>query len=161
MKKKRSKTSTLLFLAGLTALAVVLMFVLNFLEGFKEDSQENKNIEISGDIKEKVFAPNEDIILQGVSVPSKEMIVFWDNWVGLTESDKNGQWVINLGTAFKGVHNFQVITDNSKTSRSTATASIIVGDSKQSLIKSFAAALSRTFSFKVVEKIKLYPRDKK
>lgn len=122
-------------------------------------NNEDKNIKISEN-KDKVFTSNENIILKGTSVPLKEIIIFLDDKVGLSESDKNGNWVINLGRMQEGSHNFQVITDNSDNSRSINTFHILVDNSSKSLFGNLTAALSRIFFFNFIEKIKLYPRNK-
>ena len=128
------------------------------LAGFGNIFAATDNIEISEKTRSKIFSNNEDLIIRGVSVPSKEIIIFWDNMVGLTESDENGSWAIDIGPVSEGGHNFQVITDNSDTTRSVATAHIVVDNTKNSLLKNFTAAILRILPFKSAEKVKLYPR---
>jgi len=143
--------------------AIIGLFIFNNIFAVNKNifrNNEVKNIEISENIKDKVFTSNENIILKGTSVPSKEIIIFLDNKVGLSESDKNGNWVINLGAISEGSHNFQVVTDNSDNSRSINTFHILVDNSSKSLFGNLTAAFSRIFFFNFIEKVKLYPRNK-
>jgi len=115
-------------------------------------------IEINQNNKYKVYTSDQDIILSGTSVPSKEIVVFFGDKVGLTESDEKGKWIINFGDMPEGKYGLQLIVDNSSSTRSITTTHIIVDNSRRSLIGYLMSALSRATNFTAPEPIKLYPK---
>ena len=119
---------------------------------------ETVKIEINKNNKYKVYTSDQNIILSGTSVPSKEIVVFFGDKVGLAESDKNGKWVINFGDMPEGKYGLQLITDSSQDSRSIATAHIVVNNSGRNFIEYLMSALSRATNFNAPEPIKLYPK---
>ena len=144
------KTTTVLFVA--------VLIVGGGVWAAEQNASEGAEIEITKGAKNKVYTSDEDIILSGTAVQSKEIVVFFGDKVGLTESDKNGKWKINFGDMPEGRYSLQLIIDNGSTSRSTATAHIIVDNSKKSLFGYLLSSLSKAIRFDTPEPIKLYPK---
>jgi len=141
---------------------LIIAFVVTLTIGgwvFAEEQSSADNIQITiKNNKYKVYTSAEDIILRGTSVPSKEIVVFFGDKLGLTESDKNGNWVINFGDMPEGKYGLQLITDNASNSRSITTASIVVSDARKNLVGYLMSALSKAINFNAPEQIKLYPK---
>lgn len=144
--------------------ALLICFAVLFLSAASvvladDASKDVEKISISELSKNRTYSPFKDVVLSGSSIPNKEIIIFLDDKIALSESDENGNWKINLGTLLDGNHNLQLVTESSENIRTVATTQIIV--KSQAKIRFFAylaASLSSLFDFTSPAKIELYPR---
>ena len=143
----------------LICFAAALLFAANSAVADENVSKSDYKIAISNSLKNKIYSPFEEVVLNGVSVPEKEIIIFLDDKIALSESDKNGNWEINLGLLSEGKHNLQLITDNSSNSRAVAAMQIIVEThSKLKFFTYLTASLGSIFDFNAPKKVDLYSR---
>lgn len=90
----------------------------------KDDFPER--IEISE--PDKIYNWEKEVVVMGKANPECEVFLSWSGKIGLVESDKNGNWVANLGVMPKGKYGFQAISKGPHNSQSISSVQIIVGD---------------------------------
>ena len=111
----------IIYLAIIIILTIIFVFFVykNFFNN--ENSEEIKITKL-----ENQYNTSQDIVLSGTSKSEIEIMVLFNNKFGITESDKNGKWAINLGRAFEGKYAVNLLADDSPTSRSIETAQLAV-----------------------------------
>jgi hypothetical protein len=138
----------------LILLIATLLIVSAFLFGKERNSNKAEKIRIT-DVSSS-YNIDENIIVRGVSQKNSDIIVFWNNGIGLINSSKSGKWVVNLGKMPEGKYSLQVLSRDSKTSDSIAAAQISVIQNKKlqpspeyfaaSILNFFTAGLSSAMS---------------
>lgn len=124
------------FLKAFVALSIVILivftgiFTIKFI-AFKDDFP--KKIEINK--INSVYSSKEEIVLTGKANSESEIFLSLNDKIGLIESDKNGNWIVNLGVLPEGKYNFQVISNGPQNSQSISATQIIVKDSVDIQIK--------------------------
>lgn len=119
-----------------------------------------KNSEITERIRitkiEGSYGADKDIIVAGRAQKNSEIILSWNNQLGLTKADSNGKWIVNLGKMPEGKYNLQLVAKDSLQSSSIATAQISV--SKKEEVNFFTASVS-SLTQKVPDKLVLVSKD--
>jgi len=72
------------------------------------------------------YGENESIVIAGLSKENSKITVFWNKKIGVINSDNNGNWSVNLGSAVPGEYSFQVVSEDSPTSNSIDTVKVSV-----------------------------------
>ncbi|MCX6722292.1 MAG: hypothetical protein NTY04_03855 [Candidatus Staskawiczbacteria bacterium] len=107
------------------------------------------------------YNSNEDIIISGTVSEPSEITFYWDNQYGLTNSDSNGRWTVNLGKIQPGINSVSITAKDEVGNSKTITIKIkviateVVNPKKTSqtiddLTKQFWSALSNVASQKII-----------
>jgi hypothetical protein len=155
---KTSKTLTIFFIAVFIVGVSIFMVETNVLE-----NSYYSRVTIDESNKINTYNSGEDIILSGTAAPETEILLSWNNQLGLVQSNKNGKWAVNIGKMPEGRYNLQMLSSTSSNIRSVATAQIIVDNSSiaqktqtsfvQNLFNNLTASIS--FNSKVIPEILL------
>jgi len=93
------------------------------------ENNRSSKITINETDKTRVYSSAEDIILGGTAAKESEIILSWNGGLGLTESNENGEWSVNLGKMSEGKYSLQVVSNDLPNIQSIATAQITVDNS--------------------------------
>jgi len=139
-----------ILVASVIAIFVVITGVL-ITEKIILGNDYSRKIQISDNAR-RIYNSKEDIIITGTANPESEIVLSWNGQFGLIESDKKGEWAVNLGTMPEGKYSLQMLSNTSPQIQSISTTQVVVDNSAKvqkkavsfidSIFNLFAAALS-------------------
>jgi len=123
MKNKTNKVVVnIIRIVALVALVVIAILLVLVIDTF------NRSQEVKITNAKDIYAPNEEVIVSGLAKQNSEIVLYFDNKLGLIQSDSHGKWTANLGKLSEGRHGLEVSSNTSSNEKSVASVFFIVSN---------------------------------